>query len=81
MKDTTALPAETDFYILAWGLVATTICTSLNRRDATARLNREMPTGISSRWRISRAKTFATGEPHPGQCETFPTHTHFLFHC
>lgn len=78
----TAAPVgATDFYILSWGLVATTVCTSLSRKDAAARLNREMPTGISSRWAISRAKTFHTGEPHPHQCETFPTHKHYLFHC
>ena len=72
---------ETDFYILATGLVATSVCTSLSRKEATARLNREVPTGISSRWVISRDKTFHTGEPNPHTCETFSTHKHYLFNC
>jgi hypothetical protein len=72
---------EADFYIIAWGLVTTSVCTSLSRKDATARLNREMPTGISSRWVISTDKTFATGEKHPHQCATFPAHKHYLFNC
>jgi hypothetical protein len=78
---TTETTPGIDFYILAWGLVTASVCTSLNRKDATARLNSQLPTGISSRWAISKEKTFATGEPMPHQCETFATHKHYLFHC
>ena len=70
-----------DFYILAWGLVAASVCTSLPRKDVAARLNREMPTGISSHWALSKDKTFRTGERNPHQCETFPTHKHYLLNC
>jgi len=71
-----------DFYILGSpGLVCTSVCTSLSVKEATARLNMEVPTGISSRWAKSKDKTFATGEPNPHRCETYSDHKHYLFNC
>jgi hypothetical protein len=81
MTASTATEPETDFYVLAWGLVAATVCTSLPIEDATKRLNLELPTGISSRWAPAPDKTFHTGEPNPHQCAQYAAHQHVLFQC
>jgi hypothetical protein len=47
----------------------------------------EHPTGITSKWRKSKDKTFAAGGvggalPNPCPCNTCPkTHKHYLFNC
>jgi len=41
---------KVDFQIMHVGLIDAVICTSLPIEGATARLNREYPTGISSKW-------------------------------
>ncbi len=58
-----------DFEALHIGLVDAVICTRLPIDEATARLNRESPTGISSRWRFDKKK--ANKSPCPdGQGKT-----------
>jgi hypothetical protein len=76
------MSVATDFELLGSpGLVCASVCTSLSVRDATLRLNREVPTGIASRWAKSRDKTFATGETNPHACTEHPGHRHLLFNC
>lgn len=71
-----------DFWVYAMGVVCTSICTSLTPEEATERLNREHPTGVSSRWEVSEDKTFADGRPNPSPCPDHPdTHKHYLFSC
>lgn len=66
-----------DFEITRCGLVCTQVCTSLPLDEATARLNREMPTGISSAWTPSDRE-----EQAPVACADRPeTHTHYMFTC
>jgi hypothetical protein len=70
-----------EFTVISWGLVAASVCTSLPLPEATARLNLELPTGISSRWQPSEDPTFATGQPNPCPCEQRSGNQHYLFNC
>ncbi|HYQ69048.1 hypothetical protein [Actinophytocola sp.] len=83
MNTTTDQPTDTtpDFVLIGYGLVYASVCTSLDDEQATARLNMEWPTGISSRWTKSSDK-FHGGYPNPRPCERKPdTHRHILFVC
>lgn len=72
-------PKPFDAY--AVGLCEASVCSSLGKAETRARLNRQRPTGIKSRWRLAK-ESFATGEPNPHPCENFPeTHNHYLFDC
>lgn len=63
--------APPEFHLGRVGLVYAVCCTSLTDEEATARINTESPTGISSRWVVERS------EP----CEDHTTHRHILFSC
>jgi hypothetical protein len=39
------------------------------------------PTGIKSRWKISKDEKFDTGDPHPKQCEHSADRMHYLMVC
>jgi len=68
--------------IIATGLVYTSVCTRLSDEKAEKWLNRNQPTGISSKWSVSKDKTFGSGEPNPCKCQKWPeTHRHMLFSC
>lgn len=68
-----------DFYILDWGIVHATVCTSLPIRKATDRLNAELPTGIASRWAKAKGAEFAKVQGM--KCAELPGHRHYLFNC
>lgn len=71
-----------EFTAYSVGIVSASVCTSLPVEAATARLNQEHPTGISSKWELSKDTTFAGGEPMPCICPDHPeTHKHLLFNC
>jgi hypothetical protein len=71
-----------DFIVYDLGIVYAAVCTSLTEAETVARVNEQYPTGIDSRWEISKQPNFATGEPHPCPCEKLPiTHKHYLLSC
>jgi len=72
-----------DFHIYAKGLVCMSVCTSLtDPKEIEERANKENPTGISSKWKISKDKKFVDGIPHPCPCDQNPkTHKHYLLNC
>lgn len=65
------------------GLCYCSVCTNIQSRERIESLtNLKNPTGISSRWVISKDETFRSGEPNPCPCETNPeTHKHYLMEC
>jgi len=65
------------------GFVHCSICTNVKSRKRIEELvNLKNPTGIESRWKISRDKTFRSGEANPCPCEKNPkTHKHYLMEC
>lgn len=69
------------FEAYAVGLVCASVCTDLPLDAATARLNHDYPTGISSPWEPSQDATFADGQPNPCPCDETPGRTHYLFNC
>lgn len=73
---------KTEFYEpYAVGLTAASVCTNLSDDEVTRRLNADHPTGIPSAWSISTSPTFASGAPHPNQCEQRDDCRHVLFEC
>lgn len=70
-----------DFAVYASGICQASVCTSLSIDEATERLNCELPTGISSQWRVSD-ESFHDGGANPRPCDGEPTtHVHLLFEC
>ena len=71
-----------DFQLISAGLVYASVCTSLEERETTDRLNLVWPTGLSYGWAPAEDETFATGQTNPCKCEMSPeTHRHVLYSC
>lgn len=69
------------FQTYSVGIVCAGVCTDMDVEEATNQLNQEHPTGIASRWELSKDKTFKSGEPMPCPCEQNESFTHYLFNC
>ena len=69
--------------IYSSGLLYCSVCADKNQSidDITTELNDINPTGISSKWKLSEDKTFASGESNPCQCEHDSNRMHYLFIC
>ena len=81
VKEANELITTRDFIVYSIGLCCASICSNLPTEDVGAELNRQHPTGISSRWTLAQEK-FRTGEDNPHPCERYPsTHKHYLFTC
>ncbi len=71
-------------FIYKSGIVHCSVCVP---KDATKEeiedmVNKENPVGMDSRWFISEASTFKTGEPNPCPCDVFPErYMHYLMEC
>lgn len=71
-----------DFQIYAQGICSMSVCTSLKSRKKIEELaNLYNPTGISSRWEISKDRTFHTGQSNPCPCEQRKGYKHYLLNC
>lgn len=71
-----------NFTVYAQGICMASVCSSLPAEDIAWRMNDEEPTGIASRWVLSKEPTFSTGEPNPTPCNCNPeTHMHYLLEC
>jgi len=62
-----------DFEVLYIGMCDAVVCTRLSIEEATSRLNRESPTGISSKWRFD-----GNGQ---APCPDGQGKTHYRFSC
>ena len=69
--------------VYANGLPVCSACVTkgLSKKDIEDEINLVNPTGISSKWRISKNKTFKDGEKIPHQCEQEKDREHYLFNC
>ncbi len=73
---------EPFFEIYRVGLCRMSLCTGIKSIAAIeARANAEYPTGIQSRWKLSKDTTFATGEPNPCPCNNGGYRKHYLLSC
>lgn len=68
------------FEIYATGLLHTSVCTNLTIEEATERLNKELPTGISNGWQLHEGD-FADGHSNSCVCEENTNYKHYLFSC
>lgn len=66
---------EVDFEVLHVGLCDAVICTRLPIEEATARLNREHPTGTSHAW------SFDGDKKQKGPCPDGQGKTHYRLFC
>ena len=70
-----------EFDIYSKGICFSSVCSSLPLEETEKLLNLENPTGIDSKWKLSK-ENFRTGEDNPCVCERNPaTHKHYLFEC
>ena len=74
LANTKARP-EIDFEVLHIGICDAVICTRLPIEEAVARLNKESPTGIGSKWRFDGDD----GEQAP--CPDGQGKTHYRLFC
>jgi hypothetical protein len=75
---------ETGFSVYSTGVCRASVCAdkNLSLKELTERLNVSHPTGIQSKWKLSKDPTFASGETNPCPCEQYPeTRLHYLFDC
>jgi hypothetical protein len=65
------------------GFVHCSVCTNVSTLKEIERLvNMKNPTGIDSKWSISKDKNFLNGPSNPCPCEDKPkTHKHYLMEC
>ena len=75
MKSNTKAKVSVDFEILHIGLVDVVICTRLPINEATARLNRESPSGVSHSWE------FDGGKENKFPCPDGQGKTHYRLFC
>ena len=66
------------------GLCSSSVCVdkNLSKKEVNKIMNALNPTGISSKWKISKNKTFKTGEKNGCDCDKHPkTRRHYLMNC
>jgi hypothetical protein len=76
------LPAEDEVLFRA-SLCSGVACApaTMPRRKVEAAVNEQHPTGISSRWTISRKRKLDDGNKHPAPCLEDATRRHYLMEC
>lgn len=70
--------------IYSEGICSLSVCVNKNFtvKQITDEINKIHPTGIKSKWSLSKNKTFRTGELNGCECNEHPTkRKHYLFNC
>lgn len=69
--------------VYALGIVCASVCAPehLDAEQVADALNRQEPTGISSRWRVSDDPQFRSGQTNPCPCEQDSSRRHWLLSC
>lgn len=72
-----------DIMIYSNGILACSVCVpkKLSKRVIERAVNELNPTMTSTRWKISKDKTFRTGESNPCKCNEEPGRLHYLMEC
>ncbi len=73
---------DANFEIYSWGLVALSLCTDIeDQKEIEDRANLEHPTGITSKWKISK-DNFVGDLPNPSSCDRgIEGRKHYLLEC
>jgi len=71
-----------DVIIYTQGIIFCSVCAKkgLTIQEITDKVNELNPTGIGSKWQLSKEK-FKGGEENPAQCNKYPDRLHYLFNC
>lgn len=69
--------------IYSHGIIACSVCAPkrLARRTVERVVNELNPTGIATKWKISKDEKFRTGQTNPCVCEDDPKRLHYLMEC
>jgi len=70
-----------ELIVYTMGIVSCSVCTSITDVDLIEKIvNYKYPTGIKSKWKISKKSFYQDGEPNT--CNEKPkTHYHYLLEC
>lgn len=71
--------AKSDIYVLAAGIVYTSVCSAWDDAEVEDWVNSEYPTGTNP-WVVTD-ENFADGTPNHSQCPDLKTHRHILLSC
>ncbi len=68
--------------IYARGIIACSVCApkDMSREEVELQVNMKNPTGIDSKWTITR-DDFADGAENPYVCDRSTEKLHYLLHC
>ena len=74
---------DNEVWIYAAGIISCSVCApgGMDRDVVALQVNHKIPTGISSKWRISDDTHFKSGETIPCDCPDAPGRKHWLLHC
>ncbi|MFA6089937.1 MAG: hypothetical protein WC755_08830 [Candidatus Woesearchaeota archaeon] len=69
--------------VYANGFVNCSVCIikCLSKKEIEEEVNLLNPTGLDSKWKISKDLTFRTGEKNTCQCHDNPDREHYLLDC
>ncbi len=69
--------------IYSSGVVCASVCApkEMPVTEIEEDVNLQLPTGIDSKWKISKDATFKTGEKNPHECEKDEKKLHYLLNC
>jgi hypothetical protein len=71
-----------EFEVYSIGLCSASVCTGLSIKQAEELLNTQYPTGIASKWELSKDTHFRGGKMLNGcDCPDHPGNKHFLMNC
>lgn len=73
-----------ELHIYAVSLLCMSVCVpaDMDTEEIERRANRQNMCGLAGGWRISKDRSFRTGEPMPGPCDEHPaTRQHWLLEC
>ncbi len=72
-----------DVVIARSSIVACVACApkKVPRKEVNELVNALNPTGIDSRWAITRKRKFPGGWPHPCPCDDHRGRVHYLLYC
>lgn len=72
-----------DIQLYSVGIVTCSACVpkDMSIEDIEKGVNTQLPTGISSRWAISKDKTFRQGKSNPCECDQDSNKKHYLLNC
>lgn len=76
------MPDPSAVIVYAIGLCSCSACApeDLDAKQVADAANKARPTGIASRWAVSR-RPFRSGQTNPCACNTDPSRRHWLLEC